>query len=109
MSEPERRRRRSGKLPEALKLYFTAVRQRTGSTALALTSDDGEFIAGVGEVDLEWMGSLGATRRLRTLEWNGLTLQVTRFEENGVGLVLTTAGATPPDDVVEGIKRIMRD
>jgi hypothetical protein len=106
----ERRSRRSQKLPEALRLYFAAVRQRTGLTALALTTDSGEFVAGSGEVDLEWMGSLGASRRARTLEWNDLTLHVTRLDENGVTMVLTSAGPLPPDEaVIEGIKRIMRE
>lgn len=106
----ERRRRRSENLPEALRLYFAAVRQRTGLTALALTTDSGEFVAGSGDVDLEWMGTLGASRRARSLEWNGLTLHVTPLDENGVTMVLTTAGPLPPDQtVIEGIKRILRE
>lgn len=106
----ERRRERSEKLPNALRLYLAAVRKKTGLTALALTTDLGEFVAGSGDVDLEWMGNLAASRRVSMLEWNGLTLHVTRLEENGVTLALTSVGPLPPDEgIIEGIKRIARE
>ena len=106
----ERRNKRSDKLHEAVSLYLDAVRRRTGLSALALTTDDGDFVAGSGDLDVEWMGSLGATRRLRTLEWNDQTLHVSRLSVNEVPMVLTAAGPYPPDQkTLATIQRILEN
>lgn len=93
----ERRTRRSDTLHEAVSLYLNAVRQRTGLQALALSTDSGEFVAGAGPVDVEWMGRVGASRRLRTLAWSEHTLHVMHLRINDVPMVLTAAGAQAPE------------
>ena len=103
----ERRLRRSKKMHEAMTRYLETLRRARGINALALSSENG-FIAGSGDVDLEWMGTLGASRRLRVLEWENQTLHVHPVEINSETLYLVAMGAAVTDEsAIEGIRRIL--
>ena len=103
----ERRVHRSKKLHEAMTRYLEALRHDRGIDALALSSEDG-FIAGSGNVDLEWMGALGASRRCRELEWDERTLHVQPLQINSETLYLVAMGSPVRDEgAMEGIRRIL--
>ncbi len=104
----ERRVRRSKKMHEAMSRYLEALRLTRGVEALALSSEAG-FIAGAGDGDLEWMGVLGASRRLRVLEWDDRELHVHPFEINAATLYLVAMGAPVSDEpAMQGIRRILQ-
>lgn len=105
----ERRRRRSEKAHEAMTLFLESLREKTGLTAVALTTQDGLLVAGAGKsVDIEWMGALGAASRLATLAWDELTLHVQRLAVNDVELYLTSAGQpVNGPSVAAGLSRIL--
>ncbi len=101
--------RRSQNVSEAMGLYLEALRLKRGVDALALTTDDGHFVAGAGEgFDLEWMGSVGAASPSRQLEWGEHQLYVHELEVNDLWLRLTVAGKPLGDsDALGGICRIL--
>ena len=103
----ERRVRRSKKMHEAMSRYLESLCKTRGIDALALSSERG-FIAGAGDADLEWMGVLGASRRLRTVEWDERQLHVHPFEINSQTLYLVAMGAEVNDDAaMQGLRRIL--
>jgi hypothetical protein len=103
----ERRHRRAPKVSDAITHFLEALCLKRGLEAAALTTDDGLLIAGVGHLDLEWMGALGASSSKRSLDWEHRSLHVSRFEVNDVPVCLTTAGAPIRDDgAVGSIMRI---
>ena len=105
----ERRRRRSKKMHEAMTRYLEALRRERGLNAVALAGEEGELIAGSGDVDLEWMGALGASRRCHQLQWEHHTLHVQPLEINALTLYLVAAGAPLNDErALQGIRRILR-
>jgi len=69
MRKMERRTQRSEKAHLALNLFLESMREREGIEALAVTTEDGFLVAGVGETDVEWMGALGASSKRSTLTW----------------------------------------
>lgn len=105
---PERRRRRSEKAHVALNLFLESLREREGFEGVAVTTEDGFLVAGVGDLDVEWMGALGAASRRAVLEWDERTLHVQRLEVNRVPLYLTSAGRPADAGTVRaGFQRIL--
>ena len=90
MRKPERRNQRSEKAHLALNLFLESMRAREGIEALAVTTEDGFLVAGVGETDVEWMGALGASSKRSTLTWEERTLHVERVEVNRVPMFVTS-------------------
>ncbi|MEW6435514.1 MAG: hypothetical protein AB1730_28795 [Myxococcota bacterium] len=108
----ERRRRRSEKQHEALTLFFENVARKLGLEALALSTADGRLVAGARhsaavDLDLEWMGNVGASRQRAKLEWDERTLYVRRLSVNDVSLYLTSAGREADRGIDDGIRRIL--
>lgn len=108
MRKPERRNHRSEKAHLALNLFLESVRKSEGIEALAVTTEDGFLVAGVGETDVEWMGALGASSRRATLKWEERTLHVQRVEVNRVPMFVTSAGrAAKAASLKAGFERIL--
>lgn len=108
MRKPERRNRRSEKAHLALNLFLESVRKAEGIEALAVTTEDGFLVAGVGETDVEWMGALGASSRRSTFQWEEHTLHVQRLEVNRVPMFVTSAGrAVKAVSLKVGFERIL--
>ncbi len=108
MRKPERRNHRSEKAHLALNLFLESVRKSEGIEALAVTTEDGFLVAGVGETDVEWMGALGASSRRATLTWEERTLHVQRVEVNRVPMFVTSAGrAAKAASLKAGFERIL--
>ena len=110
MRKPERRNHRSEKAHLALNLFLESVRKSEGIEALAVTTEDGFLVAGVGgtETDVEWMGALGASSRRATLKWEDRTLHVQRVEVNRVPMFVTSAGpAAKAASLKAGFERIL--
>ncbi|MEW5742855.1 MAG: hypothetical protein AB1938_28320 [Myxococcota bacterium] len=108
----ERRRRRSEKHHEALTLFFENVAQRLGLDALALTTDDGRLIAGARrdasvDLDVDWMGNVGASKQLAEVPFEDRTLYVRRLSVNDVFLYLTSAGRKTDRSIDDSIRRIL--
>jgi hypothetical protein len=105
----ERRNRRSEKAHEAMTLFLESLREKSGLTAVALTTRDGLLVAGAGRtVDVEWMGALGAASRLAKFAWDELTLHVQRLAVNDVEMFLTCAGQPVNGaSVAAGLTRIL--
>ncbi len=104
----ERRLRRSEKTHLAMSHYLEALRLKRGLDAVALATEEGFFIAGAGNVDLEWMGALGVSSRRRQLEWDEHTLHVHPVEVNELTLYLVAAGQPVSDEsALSGIRRIL--
>jgi len=108
----ERRRRRSPRQHEALKLFFENIGKRHGFEALALTTDDGLLIAGASasadsELDVEWMGIVDASRQRSQLDWEKRRLYVRRLLVNDLLCWLTSAGRSPGNVFDEDIRRIL--
>ena len=92
---------------EAMTRWLESLRRERGLSAVALSSAEG-FIAGSGDVDLEWMGLLGASRRRKEVEWNGHTLHVQPIEVPRLTLYLVATGARISDEgALHGIRRIL--
>lgn len=105
----DRRMHRVGNPTEAASRFLGNLKDRNELEAVALTTESGELIAGAGPLDLEWMGTVGASRQRAHLQWDGHALNVRRFTVNHVLLHLTTAG--PPIDglaAASGLQRILR-
>ena len=103
----DRRARRSNKMHVAMTRYLESLRLARGVEALALATERG-FIAGAGDADLEHIGLLGASRRLRELHWDDRTLHVHPFEINAQTMYLVAMGAPVQDEAaMEGIRRIL--
>ena len=103
----DRRLRRSEKMHEAMTRWLEVLRLKRGLSAVALASEQG-FIAGSGDVDLEWMGALGASRRCNELEWNEHTLFVQPVELEQLTLYLVATEARINDEAaLQGIRRIL--
>ncbi len=98
----ERRTRRAPKVTDAIHHFLEALCLKRGLEAAALTTHDGLLIAGVGHLDVEWMGALGASSSKRALDWESRPIFVSRFEVNDMPLCLTTAGAPIRDDSAVG-------
>ncbi len=108
MRKPERRKTRSEKAHLALNMFLDSVRKSEGIEALAVTTEDGFLVAGVGETDVEWMGALGASSKRKTFEWEDLTLHVQRLEVNRVPMFITSAGrAARAASLKAGFERIL--
>ena len=108
MTKPERRTRRSDKAHLALNLFLESLREREGIEALAVTTEDGFLVAGVGDGDVEWMGALGASSRRASLDWENRRLHVARLEVNRVPMYVTSAGrAANAQSVQLGFERIL--
>ena len=108
MRTPERRNQRSEKAHLALNLFLESMREREGLEALAVTTEDGFLVAGVGETDVEWMGALGASSRRSTFQWDDRTLHVQRVEVNRVPMYVTSAGRAASASAVQlGFERIL--
>jgi hypothetical protein len=108
MRKPERRNRRSEKAHLALNLFLESIRKSEGIEALAVTTEDGFLVAGVGETDVEWMGALGASSRRSTLTWEERTLHVQRVEVNRVPMFVTSSGRPATAASVKlGFERIL--
>lgn len=108
MRKPERRNRRSGQAHLALNLFLESLREREGIEAMAVTTEDGFLVAGVGEADVEWMGALGASSKRSTLSWEDRTLHVQRVEVNHVPMFLTSSGRRASAASVQlGFERIL--
>ncbi len=104
----ERRLRRSEKTHLAMAHYLESLRVKRGLDAVALATEEGFFIAGAGNVDLEWMGALGASSRCSQLEWDEHTLHVHPVEVNELTLYLVAAGQPVRDETaLRGIRRIL--
>jgi len=105
----ERRRRRSELAHEAITLFLESLREKAGLRAVALTTRDGLLLGGAGtEVDLEWMGALGASSARSTLKWEGTTLHVQPLALNDVELCVTSAGQAVPRALLQGgLSRIL--
>ena len=103
----ERRKRRSEKYGEAVRLYLETVRVKTGVEALALASEDGLLVAGAGALDLDWMAAIGAGSKRSRLEWDGHVVHVRRMHVNDVRLYIASTGQPTRDDVAENINRIL--
>ena len=102
----ERRKQRSEKPHEAVKLYLDALR-KSGLEALALGTEDGDLVAGAGPLDVEWMASIAASARLSTFAWDDRVIHVRRLEVNHVPMYLSSAGGSVQDDAVSSIQRIL--
>ena len=110
MRKPERRNRRSEKAHLALNLFLESVRKAEGIEALAVTTEDGFLVAGVGETetDVEWMGALGASSRRASFKWEERTLHVQRLEVNRVAMFITsTCRPTKAASLKVGFERIL--
>lgn len=108
MRKPERRNRRSEQAHLAMNLFLESLREREGFEAVAVTTEDGFLVAGVGETDVEWMGAIGASSRRSTLQWEERTLHVVRVEVNRVPMYVTSAGRPATASKVKvGFERIL--
>lgn len=105
----ERRRQRSEKTHEAMTLFLESLREKAGLLAVALTTKDGLLVAGVGQnLDLEWMGALGASCQRATMKWEEQTLHIQPLQVNDVELYLTSAGkAVHGPAIAAGLQRIL--
>jgi hypothetical protein len=105
----ERRRRRSAKAHEAVSLYLESFREQAGLEAVALTTTDGLLIGGAGaQVDLEWMGALGAASTKPSLTWESRTLHVESLSVHAFDLCLISAGKkVKAKGLTEGLERIL--
>lgn len=105
----ERRLRRSAKAHEAVSLYLESFREKAGLEAVALTTSDGLLIGGAGaQVDLEWMGALGAASNGPSLTWESRTLHVESLSIHAFDLCLTSAGRNVKAQILtEGLERIL--
>lgn len=108
MRKPERRTRRSEKTHIALNLFLESLREREGIEAVAVTTEEGLLVAGVGTADVEYMGALGAASKRSSLEWEDKKLHVQKLEVNEVPMYLTSAGRRASAQSVElGFQRIL--
>jgi hypothetical protein len=88
----ERRHRRSEIPQQAVTYFLEALRERHALEAVALSTEEGLFIAGAGAVDLEHLAAVGAASKSKSFEWQGHRLRVSATTVDGVPLVLTAAG-----------------
>jgi len=93
-------------------MFFEQVARRLGLDALALTTDDGRLIAGARrdanvDLDVEWMGNVGASKQRREVPFEDKTLYVRRLSVNDVFLYLTSAGREVDPAIDDGIRRIL--
>lgn len=102
----ERRVSRSESSIEAVGLYFHSLCARSGLKAVALATEDGSLVAGAGKGDVEYMGAVGASSRLSTLEFDGHPLHVRRLEVNAVPMCLAMAGQDI-EEAVGAVRRIL--
>lgn len=108
MRKPERRNRRSEKTHIALNLFLESLREREGIEAVAVTTEEGLLVAGVGTADVEYMGAIGAASKRSILEWEDKKLHVQKLEVNEVPMYLTSAGRRASAQSVElGFQRIL--
>jgi hypothetical protein len=105
----ERRVHRSPQRQEALGLLLEVLRRRHELAAVSLSSQEGFLVAGAGDVDLERMAALAATSSGPSLQWDGRTLHVERFEQWGSSLCLATAGGHVDGGVVADLRRILSE
>jgi hypothetical protein len=103
----ERRIRRSALLTEAITRFLEAIRRARELDALALCSEHG-FIAGSGNVDLEWMGLQAAARKRSEMDWDTKRLHVEPVVVNHETLYLVAMGGEVRDEhAISGIMRIL--
>lgn len=108
MRKPERRNQRSEKAHLALNLFLESLRKTDALDAIAVTTEDGFLVAGVGETDVEWMGALGACSKRKVFTWEKLTLHVQRVEVNRVPMFVTSVGRPAKTAAVkDGFERIL--
>jgi hypothetical protein len=104
----ERRSTRSADPQRAVSMYLETLCAKQGLKAVALATQDGTLVAGAGEGDVEYMGTVGASSHRKQLSFDGEVLHVRRLEVNGVTMCLTMAGADRPD-AAEAICRILKN
>jgi hypothetical protein len=109
MKTTERRNRRSSKEHQALNFVLAALGKREGIESLTVSTRDGFLVAGVGHVDLEWIGAIGASAQRRTLAWEDEMLFVQPLEINRMPMFLTSAGRPAQNitAVQSGFNRIL--
>lgn len=105
----ERRVHRSPQRHEALGLLLETLRRNHDLAAIALSSQEGFLIAGAGQVDLERMAALATSDGGPSLQWEGKTLHVERFDQWGSSLCLATAGGKIGASVVADLRRILSE
>jgi hypothetical protein len=88
--------------------YLAEVRRQNGLEAVVLSTETGDFISGAGDIDLEWLGALGSSKKLDAFWWDEHELHVEPLRVNHVALWLTSAGSHAPDaDQLSAISRIL--
>lgn len=90
-----RNKTRTTEPTRAMVLFLEAERHRAASEAIAVTTANGTLIAGVGrdkQVDVEYLGQLGASRRQARFEWDDKPVHVDLVQVGSVPLVLTSIG-----------------
>jgi hypothetical protein len=108
MRTSERRLHRSEKAHLALNLFLESVRASDGLEAVAVTTEDGFLVAGVGNTDVEWMGALGAASSCATLDWDDKTLHIQRVLVNQLPMYLTSSGRKAnAHRICDGLERIL--
>jgi hypothetical protein len=105
----ERRRCRSTNPQRAVEHYLEAFRKKAGLEAVVLTTDDGLIIGGAGEqIDLEWMGAIGAASHKPNVSWEDRTLHVEPLSVHHFDLCLTSSGQkVRAQSLTEGLERIL--
>ena len=105
----ERRLKRSPKAHEAVSHFLESFREKAGLDAVALTTSDGLLIGGAGQqVDLEWMGAIGAASNKPSLKWENQTLHVEPLAVHQFELFLTSSGRkVKAQSLTEGLERIL--
>jgi hypothetical protein len=112
----DRRRKRSEMVQEAASLYLEAVAERSRIKAMALASEDGLLVAGVGRgYDHEWLAALGVTGAEEMARLGEVIEEVTGGEGlvsfdisvHGRKLTLSAVGAKrPAEDASIALGRI---
>lgn len=97
----ERRSRRSETPHLALSLFLEALRERESLEAVAVTTEEGLFVAGAGEADVEQLGALGAASATPTLTWGDTPLYVQHLSLGEVPVCLTSMGRPTHGPAVE--------
>jgi hypothetical protein len=106
----ERRVHRSEQPREAARLFLEQVAARTSCKAIALATDHGLLLTGVGDgVDLEWLAaiaSIGAEAPRFTKETEDAPLQAFSLRIGDAALHVACVGEVPQTECEEGLARI---
>lgn len=107
----ERRVRRSERPVEAAKLFLEHLQARRSTKAIAVATDHGLLLAGVGDgVDLDWLAaiaSLGADAPRFVKESDGAQVSAFSVRIGGHAVHVATVGEPPAEhECSEGLARI---